>query len=257
MNATVVLTDSIKTMDRINPEDIQKAKFASTDVAKIRKQFKRVLTAGWALGLKHAKDEVSRAAGEIMSSSFERLDTDAADYFDSSTFRITGKLTADMTAIIQSTLSNSIKASATTADTVDQIYETFAAEGFLNPSDAQAQMTGLLTAREGATARLNTVVRTNVFEAINEARYSYFTDPELGDFVEALEYSAILDGRTTQICKHLDGQIHKASGEVWNGPYRPPNHYNCRSLLIPVTKFDKWSESDPPNQQPQAGFGTK
>ncbi len=115
-------------------------------------------------------------------------------------------------------------------------------------------MQGVLQSKEAATARLSTVVRTNTFEAINEARYSYFTDPSIGDFVEALEYSAILDSRTTQICRHLDGQVHAVDGEIWNGPYRPPNHFNCRSLLIAVMQEDEWQESDAPTVEPQEGF---
>ena len=108
--------------------------------------------------------------------------------------------------------------------------------------------------RDAATTnRINTIIRTNTFEAINEARYSYFTDDKLNGFVQALEYSAILDSRTTQICQHLDGTIHAASSDVWKN-YRPPNHYNCRSLLIPVTQIDQWSEDAQPDIEPQQGF---
>lgn len=102
-------------------------------------------------------------------------------------------------------------------------------------------------------ARIDTMLRTNGFEAVNEARYSYFTDPQLDGFVQALEYTAILDSRTTQICQHLDGQVHGTDKGTWES-YRPPNHFNCRSLLIPVTEIDSWSESDEPTLDPQKGF---
>ena len=257
--STVVLAAVIPVVADISetmvPQDVKGAKFNGRDVNKIRKQGKNMLTASWQLGIRHAKDEISKAAGRIMSASFARLDTEAAEFFDNRSFTMTGKLTADMLAIVQNTLSNAIKTSATRADTVDEIYEQFASQGFITAAHAQSQMQGILQSKESATARLNTVVRTTSFEAINEARYSYFTDPELSGFVEALEYTAILDSRTTQICRHLDGQIHAAEGGVWDGPYRPPNHFNCRSLLIPVTQFDKWSESALPELQPQAGFG--
>ncbi len=102
--------------------------------------------------------------------------------------------------------------------------------------------------------QLNTIVRTTTFEAINEARYNFFSAPELSGFVEALEYSAILDGRTTPLCQELDGQVHPADSEVWQ-TYRPPNHFNCRSLLIAVTSLDAWQESDAPELLPAEGFG--
>ena len=239
----------------LTADTAKQLKFRGRDVQKVRNQVKRMLTESWALGLKHAKDEISKARGETMSASFQRLDEDAAEFFNSKAFTVTGKLTSDMLAIIQNNVSNGIKASLSTREIIDSIYEQFAAQGYLTPQDAEGAMQGILQSTEAATARLSTIVRTNTFEAINEARYSYFTDPELNDFVEAMEYSAILDSRTTQICRHLDGQVHAASGEVWNGPWRPPNHFNCRSLLIPVTEFDAWSEDDLPDMRPQEGFG--
>jgi SPP1 gp7 family putative phage head morphogenesis protein len=101
--------------------------------------------------------------------------------------------------------------------------------------------------------RMETMVRTNTFDAINTARFGYFTDPALNGFVEALEYSAVLDDRTTEICQDLDGHVHAVDSNVWER-YQPPNHYNCRSLLIPVTKADDWEESGEPSIEPQKGF---
>jgi uncharacterized protein with gpF-like domain len=67
-------------------------------------------------------------------------------------------------------------------------------------------------------------------------------DPELGDFVEGLEYSAILDSRTTEVCKSLNGRQYKKDDSVWNS-ITPPNHFNCRSVLIPITILDVWKPS--------------
>jgi len=250
-------TDHILTMKVIKPGDLEKIKLDTESVKKLRSAVRRMLNKAWALGEKHARREIDRAKGVKMSSGFVRLDEDAAEFFDQKSFTMTGKITNDMKAIVENILSQSIKSSQTIRDTVDNIYVAFASEGFITGEDAQTEMAGLLETKTAATtaARLNTIVRTNSFEAINEARYSFFTDPLLDDFVEAMEYSAILDGRTTQICQHLDNQIHAADGEVWDGPWRPPNHFNCRSLLIPVTSFDKWSESPFPTINPQAGFG--
>lgn len=235
-------------------DDVAALKLSGRDMNKINSRFRAMLQDGWTVGIKHAKDELGKASGEAFKIDFARLDQDAAEYFKGRAFYLTGNLTNDMMAVAKNTLYNGLKDNQTRAQIIDNIYESYAKAGFITEDDAEAQMGRLLTAREGTTARLNTVVRTNTFEAVNEARYSYFTDPGLDNFVQALEYSAILDGRTTSICQNLDGHIHAATGDVWNDGFRPPNHYNCRSLLIPVTEFDTWEESPYPETRPQEGF---
>lgn len=48
--------------------------------------------------------------------------------------------------------------------------------------------------------------------------------------VEYFEYVAILDGRTTPICQKLNGKIFKKT----DTRILPPNHYNCRSVVVPT-----------------------
>jgi SPP1 gp7 family putative phage head morphogenesis protein len=168
-------------------------------------------------------------------------------------------------------LVNGVKFSWTTPEIVNKIYDQLTLAGFLTIATnvegtgrALAEVVELLEGVAGNAHRLRTAVRTNVFEAINEARYALFTDPSLGDFIEAIEYSAILDSRTTEICRHLDGRIYPATSDQWNS-IRPPNHFNCRSLLVPVTVIDTevvgkdaipgTRNSRPPTIEPQSGFG--
>jgi SPP1 gp7 family putative phage head morphogenesis protein len=112
---------------------------------------------------------------------------------------------------------------------------------------------------ESAAAYLETVARTAMFESMNEARYAEFSSPEMSDFILALEYSSVLDDRTTEVCQYMDGRVYSSKSEVWNR-LRPPNHYNCRSVLIPITQTDldegTWNgrESPPPAAEPQVGF---
>jgi SPP1 gp7 family putative phage head morphogenesis protein len=90
---------------------------------------------------------------------------------------------------------------------------------------------------------------------LNEARYAEFTDPELAGFVVGLRYAAVLDSSTTEVCTELDGAEFRVDSEVWD-TYRPPNHFNCRSILVPITEVDGWDfeESDEPIVDPQDGF---
>jgi len=101
-----------------------------------------------------------------------------------------------------------------------------------------------------------TIARTAYTDAFNQARLAVFTDPDLGDFVEAFQYSAIIDAVTTTFCARANGAIYPKEHPFWRTA-TPPNHFNCRSLLVPVTVLDEWTESAPlpDSVKPQKGFG--
>lgn len=83
------------------------------------------------------------------------------------------------------------------------------------------------------------VVRTKTTEIYNEARKRYWeTDPLAKQLVEAYQWSAVLDDRTSDICRHLDGKIY-GIGDL-SGWLKPPAHFNCRSILVPITKFEEY-----------------
>ena len=69
-----------------------------------------------------------------------------------------------------------------------------------------------------ATAHFNAQAREATYEA-NE------------DILSGVQYMATLDGRTTEICMALDGQVFP----IGEGP-RPPQHFNCRSQTMPLLK---------------------
>ncbi len=74
--------------------------------------------------------------------------------------------------------------------------------------------------------------RTKFTEVMNRARKETFDNSGV---VAAYQYSAILDDRTTDICSALHGQIFKAGTEP-----TAPLHFNCRSTIIPITRFEEW-----------------
>lgn len=235
-----------------NADAIVKMKIPGKLTARLRKDVKAFLNDGYKVGTKHAEKEISSAKGEQFTVDVERAQFIEEKFFDLKSFTITGNLSDQALATMRNIILNGAKGGKSTREVIDQIYTDFASQGLISKEDAEEAL-GHALGVTNPTARINTIVRTNTFEAINEARHSYFTDPELGGFVQALEYSAILDSRTTQICSHLDGQVHSTNSDVWTN-YRPPNHYNCRSLLIPVTELDVWTESDRPELEPQRGF---
>lgn len=79
--------------------------------------------------------------------------------------------------------------------------------------------------------------RTVSSQNINRGRNAFFLGDDAISQITAFQYSAVIDGRTTDICLSLDGQIF-APGQA-SLRFRPPNHFGCRSILVPITVNEK------------------
>lgn len=242
-----------------NPEAIAGLRADGRKLRRLKAAARDVLADGWDIGRRHAQQEIDQAQGERFSVNMTRLDEEAGTFFEAKAFSMAGTLTDDVIKIIRNTMLNGIKAGSSVTDIRESVYENLVRHGFTSMG-AAAEALGLdeeamreLVEETVPLHRLETAIKTNSFEAINEARFSFFTDPGLDGFVQALEYSAILDERTTRICQHLDERQYAADSNVWDR-YRPPNHFNCRSLLIPVTVRDSFDPSPEPSVKPQDGF---
>jgi len=89
-------------------------------------------------------------------------------------------------------------------------------------------------------SKIERIVRTNINRAFNQGRKELFE--EVRDEIVAYQFSAILDGRTSEICASLDKKIFRPS-EI--AIYNPPLHFNCRSQLVAIFRdepFDGYSE---------------
>jgi len=53
--------------------------------------------------------------------------------------------------------------------------------------------------------------------------------------VEYWEYTAIMDARTTDYCRCMDGKVFRMEEMPL---LNPPAHFNCRSFSVPVTRFE-------------------
>lgn len=83
--------------------------------------------------------------------------------------------------------------------------------------------------------QLETIIRTNITKTYNYGRRTVFEDTALDGFVIGYLYSAILDDRTTDVCRALDGKKFGVD-DPYVDAATPPRHHNCRSLWIPVTQ---------------------
>lgn len=93
---------------------------------------------------------------------------------------------------------------------------------------------------------LATVVRTKTTEMYNRGRKSYWDNDDIAkQIVEAYQFSAIMDERTSEVCAHLDGKVFEKGD--FADRIVPPLHFNCRSVLVPITKFEDYRASTAPS----------
>jgi len=153
----------------------------------------------------------------------------ALQFFEDKAFWISGVLKDRLLNQAKAVLFNAIKTGEATSDTVEKlqaVFEPYVGNDRALDPDSLEQL---------EPYRLETIIRTNATEAFNEGLKDAL-DPEVASgHVIAFEYSAILDGRTTEICRHLDGQMFRPDSPSLQA-FTPPNHFTCRSLIIPVTK---------------------
>lgn len=106
-------------------------------------------------------------------------------------------------------------------------------------------------------ARVEPLVRTTIAALGNEMRLAvYEANPTLAPL---LEWTAIIDNRTSHICMGLDGRRWRTTDKQpvghtrpWPGP--PPAHWRCRSTLVPAVagaptndeRYDQWLKRQPP-----------
>lgn len=88
---------------------------------------------------------------------------------------------------------------------------------------------------------LNTGVRTVVTALQNEAALT--SQQQFRDVIRRYRFEAILDTRTSDICRSLDGTEWDADDP--NMPV-PPLHPNCRSTLVPILDLPEFGKSTTP-----------
>jgi SPP1 gp7 family putative phage head morphogenesis protein len=84
-----------------------------------------------------------------------------------------------------------------------------------------------------AMASIERFSRTKFTDVTNRGRLEFFNESGI---VSAYQYAAVLDDRTSPICDGLHGKIFKMGTEPI-----PPLHFNCRSLLVPITKYEEFT----------------
>lgn len=105
---------------------------------------------------------------------------------------------------------------------------------------------------------LEVIFRNNVQAAYAHGREAQMREPEVLDERPFWMFSAILDTRTTEICRPLNGTVLAADDPFWN-THTPPLHHQCRSIKRALTPEQAErrgvAKRAPKHEVPQEGFG--
>lgn len=205
----------------LEKKDIEKV---DTISVKYLKELKTILKASF-MGI--YKDGQVQAQSEILKSNFIQPTTsqEFLDLLEQETFAYIGDWQYNLTKKARIELISAIKDGRPLSDVINILDD----EG-----------------KRLSEVSLERYARTKHTEVLNRGRLASF---EASGVVAAYQYSAILDDRTSEICAGLHGKIFKPGEEVV-----PPLHFNCRSVLIPITKYEEWTADTHVGKVPMNDF---
>jgi len=175
------------------------------------------------LSARQAREEFFRGSRNLASEDF--LPEEIMNLFDQESFKIVGDYSAEITKRGRNIILQGIKDGLSESEIVRLAKDSM---------------------KEVSEKWLSTVVRTKTTEVMNDARKSYWENDEIASqIVEAYQFSAIIDNRTSEVCSSLDGKIFER-GEFIDR-ITPPLHFNCRSLLVPITRYEQYEKDKAPS----------
>ena len=237
-----------RSFGHVKPKEVMTIKMTQGDVSKMRKVIRDNLTQTLNAGYDIASKELPKRKYRILMG-MDKTQTER--YLSSKALKQSVYYEQEVFTAVQRVLENAIKYDKTLRTTINDMSNDTGIKTLMPEYETVTIKGKPVTRAINKPARIENIARTLTADAINQARDSLFKSPELRGFVQAYEYSAMLDDRTTDICEHLHGKILRDFGT-----YMPPNHFQCRSVLAPVTLVDDWDgkESPKPRVEPQSGF---
>ena len=173
------------------------------------------------------KDGQVQAQGEILKSNFRSPTTsqEFLNILDQESFNFIGDWKYNILKKVKTELASAIKDGRPLSTVIDILDE---------------------DGKKLTEAALERYARTKHTEVLNKGRLEFFNESGV---ISGFQYSAILDDRTSEICRGLHGKKFKAGDEPI-----PPMHFNCRSVLIPITKYEEFSPSETVGKVPIKDF---
>ena len=201
------------------PGDARRFSIPSAAVGRLRREIEKFTLSGFEAGRAQARRVVQKGKRRMANPTL--LTPEAAlRVFKERAFWVTGVLSDDLTNDVKGAINNALLTGATQAETEEQIARLF--EKYARTPELAASVTG--EAMEAS--RIETVVRTNLMTAYNQGALSEYREAAKDGLVEAVRFSAVLDARTTEICRSLDGKV-LPIGHPQIGSITPPLHFNA------------------------------
>ncbi len=89
--------------------------------------------------------------------------------------------------------------------------------------------------------RLETIFRTNLNQAYTAGRLAQIEHPDVAPVFQWLQYNAIMDSRVRPEHAAMNGKVFRRDDPIWK-TWMPPNGYNCRCSVTPVSELDRKAE---------------
>lgn len=212
---TKILRDLMDQIERKKILSNQNVERIDTLSLKYKKELKQILKASF-IGI--YRDAKTQAAAEIDKSEFAKKAVSGQKFLDvieAETFNFVGDYEYGILKRVRTELIAAIKDGKSLAMVEDILDRDL---------------------KKMSQVQIERFARTKHTEVLNTARVEFFQDSGV---VAGYQYSAILDDVTTDICGALNGKKFTAGDEPI-----PPLHFNCRSLLIPITKYEEFKPTE-------------
>lgn len=120
----------------------------------------------------------------------------------------------------------------------------------LSLADALARIAGVFTTF--VTNSVTTGVAVSLAGALNVGRQDSFG---ASSDIDRMQYSAILDLRTTPMCRSLDSSV-VSYEEYLATQWKPPVHFRCRSIWVAILKDDSFKPEFRPIPAAPGGYSS-
>jgi SPP1 gp7 family putative phage head morphogenesis protein len=186
-----------------------------------------------------AYDDALDWLGKRMELTEAELDA-LVEKYGAPALRVTGSVTRSMEKRLEQALVDVTREGGGVREGIKALRQAFVTEGWV----------------PGADYTLAGVFRTQTQIAYSAGRWNSLQEPMVQEELWGFEYSAILDDRTTETCRKLDGMRRPKDDETWRRLW-PPNHYNCRSTAVEVFSDQRQAQATPVPEgiEAQKGFG--
>ena len=242
------LTDRIiakKIVEKRRFDEISKLDFVH--MAELKSAFRKMVRSGYTQGRDDSQKLVPKKFANGLNWSLEPKE--ALAYYSDKKVYLAGAERDFVMNKVKPVLYDGLKNGKSTQEIIFTLEEDLFSQYEIYQSDGTT-----LKPIQDIPGRIETVVRTNYNEAYNQGSWTTYNDPALAQFLPAFQYSALLDGRTSNICQSLDGMILKKTNPNWKD-YVPPKHFNCRSLIVPIFADEFKEETEVPKVKLMPGFG--